>query len=160
MLSIAPLHADVIKKVSQKISSCFFFCSPPLPSLFLIMPLCGDHLCHHQGLPLDGRHACALCDIDLHGLCGVFYQEESIKYQNICKKCKKLEGMDKRLREKCREEQTMPHGKAQALENAPTTHRNNQPATPGDDDDETTFPSPIFHAIPFSKDCSFVTEGR
>jgi hypothetical protein len=51
------------------------------------MPACGDHRCCFQALPLDGRHACDRCNVELHGVCGVFYSEESLKYQNICHRC-------------------------------------------------------------------------
>jgi hypothetical protein len=53
------------------------------------MPPCGEKLsCKANCLPLDGHHACALCVVELHGICGHFYQEESIKFHNICMLCK------------------------------------------------------------------------
>jgi len=53
------------------------------------MPPCGEkHGCKDNSLPLVGHHACALCVVELHGICGNFYQEESIKFQNICTLCK------------------------------------------------------------------------
>jgi hypothetical protein len=54
------------------------------------MPACGDKSsCKNNSLPLDdGHHACSLCDVELHGICGRFYNEDSIKHQNICSLCK------------------------------------------------------------------------
>lgn len=107
------------------------------------MPKCGDHLCSYPALPLDDRHACALCLIELHGLCGVFYQEHSIKYQNICNKCKKREQMEKRLKEKNQEKPTgIPKPQRQAI----STPNMNNPRPPEEDDDsETTLgQSPMF----------------
>ncbi len=51
------------------------------------MPSCEEQQCKAPSLPLDGRHACALCECELHGICGSFYQDDSIKYQNICTLC-------------------------------------------------------------------------
>jgi len=53
------------------------------------MPACGEKFgCKANSLPLNGCHACALCVVELHGICRHFYQEESIKFQNICMLCK------------------------------------------------------------------------
>ena len=53
------------------------------------MPACGEgDGCKDKSLPCDGRHGCALCEVELHGICGFFYNEDSIKFQNICTKCK------------------------------------------------------------------------
>jgi hypothetical protein len=53
------------------------------------MPACGGKSsCKDNSLPLDGHHACSLCDVELHGICGHFYNEDSIKHQNICSLCK------------------------------------------------------------------------
>jgi hypothetical protein len=47
-------------------------------------PACSDgSTCKDKLLPLDGHHACRLCDVKLHGICGHFYNKDSIKYQNI-----------------------------------------------------------------------------
>jgi hypothetical protein len=43
------------------------------------MPACGDHLCSHKRIPLDGLYGYALCNIKLHVVCGVFHSENSIK---------------------------------------------------------------------------------
>jgi hypothetical protein len=52
------------------------------------MPACIDEeFCKEHSLPLDGHHACALCHQELHGICGRFYNEDSIKFQNICFSC-------------------------------------------------------------------------
>jgi hypothetical protein len=51
------------------------------------MPECGADPCTNTSLPLNGIHGCALCKVELHGTCGVFYLDESIKYQNICHCC-------------------------------------------------------------------------
>jgi hypothetical protein len=51
------------------------------------MPECGGKPCTHANLPLLGNHGCALCKCKLHGPCGVFFSEQSIKYQNICYEC-------------------------------------------------------------------------
>jgi hypothetical protein len=53
------------------------------------MPECGADPCTNTSLPLNGIHGCALCKVELHGPCGVFYSNESIKYQNICHRCHK-----------------------------------------------------------------------
>ena len=53
------------------------------------MPECGADPCTNTSLPLNGIHGCALCKVELHGPCGVFYSNESIKYQNICHRCRK-----------------------------------------------------------------------
>ena len=53
------------------------------------MPSCYERSnCKAPSLPLDNRHACALCESELHGICGYFYQEESIRFQNVCGLCK------------------------------------------------------------------------
>ena len=53
------------------------------------MPACGEgSSCKDTSLPLDGRHGCALCEVEIHGICGFFYNEDSIKFQNMCTKCK------------------------------------------------------------------------
>jgi hypothetical protein len=53
------------------------------------MPACIDEdFCKDSSLPLDGHHASALCLRELHGICGRFYNEDSIKFQNICFSCK------------------------------------------------------------------------
>ncbi len=53
------------------------------------MPSCYKRSnCKAPPLPLDNRHACALCKNELHGICGYFYQEESIRFQNVCGLCK------------------------------------------------------------------------
>jgi hypothetical protein len=53
------------------------------------MPSCGEgSSCKEKLLPLKGRHACGLCDVKLHRICGCFYNEDNIKYQNICSLCK------------------------------------------------------------------------
>ncbi len=53
------------------------------------MPACGDgSSCKDMSLPLDGHHACGLCEVELHEICSCFYNEESIKYQNTCFLCK------------------------------------------------------------------------
>ncbi len=53
------------------------------------MPSCGEgSSCKDKSLLLVGHHACGLCDVELHGICSRFYNEESIKYQNICTNCK------------------------------------------------------------------------
>jgi hypothetical protein len=50
-----------------------------------IMLACGDgSTCKDKSLPLEGHHACALYEVKLHGICSRFYNEDSIKYQNIC----------------------------------------------------------------------------
>jgi hypothetical protein len=108
-----------------------------------VMPKCGDHLCSYPALPLDDRHACALCLIELHGLCGVFYQEHSIRFQNICNKCKKREEMEKRLTEK---NLGKPTGISRPQRQAISTPIMNYQRPPeDDDDDETTLSqSPMF----------------
>ena len=50
------------------------------------MPSCGDPRCCRQALPLNGTHYCAVCDVELHDICGSFYQDD-IKYKNICYRC-------------------------------------------------------------------------
>ena len=50
------------------------------------MPSCGDPRCCRQTLPLNGTHYCAVCDVELHDICGSFYQDD-IKYKNICYRC-------------------------------------------------------------------------
>ncbi len=53
------------------------------------MPACYEEaLCKDNSLPLNGRHSCGACDSELHGFCGSFYNEDSIKSQNICTKCR------------------------------------------------------------------------
>jgi hypothetical protein len=53
------------------------------------VPACGNgSTCKDKLLPLDSHHACSLCDIELHGICGCFYNKDSIKCQNICLDCK------------------------------------------------------------------------
>ena len=51
------------------------------------MPQCGGKPCNFPDLPLLGYHACALCRCDLHGPCGIFFSEQSIKFQNVCHPC-------------------------------------------------------------------------
>jgi hypothetical protein len=53
------------------------------------MPECGANPCTNSSLPVNGNHACSICKVELHGPCGVFFLDESIKYQNICHVCKK-----------------------------------------------------------------------
>jgi hypothetical protein len=48
------------------------------------MPECGGKPCTHTNFLLLGNHACALCKCELHGLGGIFFSEQSIKYRNIC----------------------------------------------------------------------------
>ncbi len=48
---------------------------------------CEVFKCVFQSLSLNGRHGCALCDIELRGLCSIYYQDNSIMFQNICHHC-------------------------------------------------------------------------
>ncbi len=53
------------------------------------MPACYEKaLCKDNSLPLDGCQSCGVCEAELHGICGWFYNKDSIKSQNICMKCK------------------------------------------------------------------------
>jgi hypothetical protein len=53
------------------------------------MPACIDaEFCKDSSLPVDGHHACTNCGGELHGICGLFYNEDSIKFQNSCFDCK------------------------------------------------------------------------
>lgn len=65
----------------------FLFILQPYFFLTYTMLVCGDQLCCHQALPLDGRQAwapaCALCEVELHDFCGVFYQEDTASSINI-----------------------------------------------------------------------------
>jgi hypothetical protein len=51
------------------------------------MPQCGGKPCNFPNLPLLSYHACALCRCELHGPCGIFFSEQSIKFKNVCHPC-------------------------------------------------------------------------
>jgi hypothetical protein len=51
------------------------------------MPQCGGKPCNFPDLPLLGYHGCAICRCELHGPCGIFFSEQSIKFQNVCHPC-------------------------------------------------------------------------
>jgi len=53
------------------------------------MPICcaGDP-CLFPNLPLEGRHCCAICKKDHHGVCGIFNGDDTaLTYRNRCFLC-------------------------------------------------------------------------
>jgi hypothetical protein len=55
----------------------------------ITMPICctGVH-CLFPNLPLEGRHYCAICKKDLHGICGIFNGDDmATTYRNRCFLC-------------------------------------------------------------------------
>ena len=64
------------------------------------MPSCceGDQ-CKFKELLIDGCHVCALCRKEMHGICGHFYNEGSIRWQNICTCCKDVLDQKKQFHE-------------------------------------------------------------
>jgi hypothetical protein len=71
IVSLLCFYSSFTTYIWLNIHCIFLFAAFSLYYLF-IMPKCGDHLCCWQDLPLDNRHACAHCDIELHGPCVVF----------------------------------------------------------------------------------------
>jgi hypothetical protein len=54
----------------------------------LKMPSCGDgSKCTIPDLPLDNGHHCPFFEMELRGVCGVFYNEDSIRFQHLCSSC-------------------------------------------------------------------------
>ena len=59
---------------------------------FLIMVCCSDgDKCKHLELPLQGWYFCAHCTAQLHGPCGILYDEDNIEHQNCCHQCNEKE---------------------------------------------------------------------
>jgi hypothetical protein len=64
------------------------------------MPSCceGDQ-CKFKELLIDGCHVCALCRKEMHGICDHFYNEGSIRWQNICTCCQDVLNRKKQFHE-------------------------------------------------------------
>jgi hypothetical protein len=58
-----------------------------IPGLPVIMPKCGDIQCKDPSLPLLGLFLCALCEDELHMICGTRVQQD-IKYHSVCTTCR------------------------------------------------------------------------
>jgi hypothetical protein len=51
------------------------------------MPRCSDSSCRVASLPLFGLFACALCEAELHAICGTPVQKDE-KYSSVCETCR------------------------------------------------------------------------
>jgi hypothetical protein len=76
------------KNIFNPSSNSYHFQLIIIPANIIMSACYEEALCKDNSLPLDGRHSCGTCDSELHGICGCFYNEDSIKRQNIGMKCK------------------------------------------------------------------------
>ncbi len=52
------------------------------------MRCCAGERCLFPNLPVEGRHFCAICKKDLHGVCGIFNGDDSaVTFRNRCFVC-------------------------------------------------------------------------
>jgi hypothetical protein len=55
---------------------------------FITMRCCAGERCLFPNLPVEGRHFCAICKKDLHGVCGIFNGDDSaVTFRNRCFVC-------------------------------------------------------------------------